>query len=119
MQAVLMPYKVHRIHKDRPNNIIVLDAVADEINNSILRAGHVTFGLSASLNGSGTAIDFNWLKENIRKLSDEDDEKTIESLLLRERIYVAPLHQAGTRRYNGKSTLPETCTVNRIISSNG
>ena len=55
----------HRIHKDRPNNIIVLDAVADEINNSILRAGHVTFGLSASLNGSGTAIDFNWLKENI------------------------------------------------------
>ena len=72
----------HRIHKDRPNNIIVLDAVADEINNSILRAGHVTFGLSASLNGSGTAIDFNWLKENIRKLSDEDDEKTIESLLL-------------------------------------
>ena len=65
----------HRIHKDRPNNIIVLDAVADEINNSILRAGHVTFGLSASLNGSGTAIDFNWLKENIRKLSDEDDEK--------------------------------------------
>ena len=28
----------HRIHKDRPNNIIVLDAVADEINNSILRA---------------------------------------------------------------------------------
>ena len=73
----------HRIHKDRPNNIIVLDAVADEINNSILRAGHVTFGLSASLNGSGTAIDFNWLKENIRKLSDEDDEKTIESLLLR------------------------------------
>lgn len=83
----------HRIHKDRPNNIIVLDAVADEINNSILRAGHVTFGLSASLNGSGTAIDFNWLKENIRKLSDEDDEKTIESLLLRERIYVEYLNQ--------------------------
>ena len=87
----------HRIHKDRPNNIIVLDAVADEINNSILRAGHVTFGLSASLNGSGTAIDFNWLKENIRKLSDEDDEKTIESLLLRERIYVEYLNQ--TRVY--------------------
>lgn len=52
----------HRIRKDRPNNVIVLDAVTDEINNSILRAGHVTFGLSASLNGSGTAIDFNWLK---------------------------------------------------------
>ena len=74
-----------------------MDAVADEINNSILRAGHVTFGLSASLNGSGTAIDFNWLKENIRKLSDEDDEKTIESLLLRERIYVEYLNQ--TRVY--------------------
>lgn len=78
----------HRIYQERPDNVTVLNAIADEINNSILRAGHVTFGLSASLNGSGVAIDFHWFKDNISQLKDDDDEKVIESLLLRERIYV-------------------------------
>ena len=83
----------HRIYQERSDNITVLNAIADEINNSILRAGHVTFGLSASLNGSGVAIDFIWFKENIGQINDDDDEKVIESLLLRERIYVEYLHQ--------------------------
>ena len=86
--------QAHRIHQERPNNVAVLNAIADEINNSILRTGHVTLGLSASLNGSGTAIDFNWLKENISHLDDKDDEKVIESMLLRERMYVDYLNQA-------------------------
>ena len=33
-----------------------------------------------------------WFKENIRHLKDDDDEKVIESLLLRERIYVEYLN---------------------------
>lgn len=85
--------QAHRIHQERPNNVSVLNAIADEINNSILRAGHSTFGLSASLNGSGTALDFNWLKENLSHFNDDDDEKVIESLLLRERMYVEYLNQ--------------------------
>lgn len=58
--------QTHRIYQERPNNVSILNAITDEINNSILRAGHVNLGLSASLNGSGTAIDFTWFKENIR-----------------------------------------------------
>ena len=84
--------QTHRIYQERPSNVSILNAITDEINNSILRAGHVNLGLSASLNGSGTAIDFTWFKENIRHLKDDDDEKVIESLLLRERIYVEYLN---------------------------
>ena len=96
--------QAHRIHRERPTNIAVLNAIADEINNSVLRAGHVTLGLSASLNGSGTALDFNWFKENIRHLDDTDDEKAIESRLLRERIYVEYLNQTPvyTLKSSGK-----------------
>lgn len=87
--------QAHRIHQERPTNVAVLNAIADEINNSILRAGHVTLGLSASLNGSGSAIDFNWFKKNIHHIDDNDDEKVIESLLLRERMYVEYLNQTS------------------------
>lgn len=85
--------QTHRIYQERPNNVSVLNAISDEINNSILRTGHVNLGLSASLNGSGTAIDFSWFKENISHLKDDDDEKVIESLLLRERIYIEFLNK--------------------------
>lgn len=87
--------QAHRIHQERPTNVAVLNAIADEINNSILRAGHVTLGLSASLNGSGSAIDFSWFKENVSHIDDHDDEKVIESLLLRERMYVEYLNQTS------------------------
>ena len=75
--------QTHRIYQERPDNVSILYAISDEINNSILRAGHVNLGLSASLNGSGTAIDFTWFKEHIGHLKDDDDEKVIESLLVR------------------------------------
>ena len=55
--------QTHRIYQERPNNVSILNAITDEINNSILRAGHVNLGLSASLNGSGTAIDFTCSKK--------------------------------------------------------
>ena len=42
--------QTHRIYQERPNNVSILNAITDEINNSILRAGHVNLGLSASLN---------------------------------------------------------------------
>lgn len=85
--------QAHRIYRERPNNVSILNAIADEINNSIFRAGHVNLGLSASLNGSGTALDFTWFKENIKYLSADDDEKVIESLLLREHMYIEYLNK--------------------------
>lgn len=86
--------QIHCIHKERKNNVAVLNAIADEINNSIFRAGHSQIGLSSSLNGAGMAFDFNWFKSHIRHLEDDDDEKVIESLLLKDRIYIEYLDHA-------------------------
>lgn len=98
--------QTHRIRKERTNNIAVLNAIADEINNSIFRTGHAILGLSASLNGSGMAFDFNWFKAHINKIDDDDDEKVIESLLLKERIYIEYLdntHIYATRKEGKKN----------------
>ena len=84
----------HRIRLERSNDSSMLNAIADEINNCIYRAGHVNIGLSATLNGSGMAFDCSWLKGIIDELGDYDDEKTIEALLLQERIYVEYLDKA-------------------------
>lgn len=84
--------QAHRIYRERPDNVSILNAIADETNNSIFRSGHVILGLSASLNGSGTAIDFRWFKEHILYSADDDDEKAVESMLLRDRIYVEYLN---------------------------
>lgn len=80
--------QAHRIRKERSSNSMMLNAITDEINNCIYRSGHVNIGLSSTLNGSGMAFDFTWLKSIIDQLHDEDDEKAIEALLLRDRMYV-------------------------------
>jgi cellulose synthase/poly-beta-1,6-N-acetylglucosamine synthase-like glycosyltransferase len=85
----------HRVRQERSTNISVIDAVADEINNTITRLGHVALGLSSSLNGSGMAFDYSWFNENINKLSDEEDEKALESLLLKDRIFIDYLDDAN------------------------
>ena len=48
--------QTHLSSQERPNNVRRLNAITDVINKSILHAGHVNLGLSASMNGSGTAI---------------------------------------------------------------
>lgn len=96
--------QTHRIRQERPNNTAVLNAIADEISNSIFRAGHAMLGLSSSLNGSGMAFDFSWFKENIDNLNDDDDEKVIESMLLKERIYIEYLNHAHIYATRKEST---------------
>ena len=44
--------QTHRIAKNLNNNMAYLDAVSEEINNSIFRLGHVNIGFSAALIGS-------------------------------------------------------------------
>jgi cellulose synthase/poly-beta-1,6-N-acetylglucosamine synthase-like glycosyltransferase len=86
--------QTHRIRRDRPDTATVLSALSDEVNNSIFRTGHVNIGLSSSLNGSGMAFDFKWLKEVYEEIDDYEDEKAIEALLLRDRYYIEYLHNA-------------------------
>ena len=50
--------QTHRVAKNVNNNMALLDAVSEEINNSIFRLGHVNLGLSSALIGSGMAFHY-------------------------------------------------------------
>lgn len=56
-------YQTHRTAKNKNTSLAYLDAVSEEINNSIFRQGHVNLGLSAALIGSGMVFDFELIKK--------------------------------------------------------
>lgn len=80
--------QAHRLSKNRDTAIANLDAIFEEINNSIFRRGHITLGISAAISGSGVAYDFKWFKENIMKVHTAWEDKEIEALLMRQHIFV-------------------------------
>lgn len=50
--------QTHRVAKNLNTNTAYLDAISEEINNSIFRLGHVNLGMSTALIGSGMAFEF-------------------------------------------------------------
>lgn len=80
--------QAHRIAKNTENDLSLLDAVSEEINNSIFRKGHVNLGLSSALAGSGMAFEFTWFRENVKKLETTGEDKELELLLLKDKIYI-------------------------------
>ncbi|MFA6335752.1 MAG: glycosyltransferase family 2 protein [Bacteroidales bacterium] len=80
--------QAHRVAKNLNTDTAILDAVSEEINNSIFRRGHVNLGLSSALIGSGVAFDFKWFKENVKKVSTAGEDKELEILLLKQRIFI-------------------------------
>lgn len=80
--------QMHRLSRNRDTVTARMGAVFEEINNSIFRRGHVNLGLSASLSGGGNAYDFNWFKRNIFNVKTPWEVKELESLLVRQNIYV-------------------------------
>lgn len=80
--------QAHRMAKNTNTNTAILDAVSEEINNSIFRKGHVKIGLSSALIGSGMAFEYSWFKENIKKVYSSGEDKEFEGLLLKQRIYI-------------------------------
>lgn len=90
-QSCLHGYKAiqcHRCAKNSENNIAALDGISEEINNSIFRKAHNAIGLSSALIGSGMCIDYEWFKENVENLSTAGEDKELEELLIRDRIYI-------------------------------
>lgn len=59
----IVGYQTHRTAKNKNTSLAYLDAVSEEINNSILRQGHVNLGFSAALIGSGMVFDFELIKK--------------------------------------------------------
>lgn len=58
-------YQAHRTAKNLNTNLAYLDAVSEEINNSIFRQGHVNLGLSSALIGSGMAFQYDFIKREL------------------------------------------------------
>jgi cellulose synthase/poly-beta-1,6-N-acetylglucosamine synthase-like glycosyltransferase len=52
----------HRTAKNKNNSVAVLDALSEEINNTIFRRGQRVAGLSCALIGSGMAFEYELLK---------------------------------------------------------
>lgn len=86
--AGIRAMQAHRTARNRDTDTAVLDAASEEINNSIFRRGHVALGLSSALIGSGMAFDYSWFRENIARCSTAGEDKELEVLLLRQRIYI-------------------------------
>ena len=78
----------HRLPKNRDTTAARLDSIFEEINTSIFRRGHITIGLSAAISGSGTIFEFEWFKRNIMKVRTADEDKELEAMLMRQRIFV-------------------------------
>lgn len=86
--AGIMAIQAHRVAKNRNTDTAVLDAVSEEINNSIFRKGHVNLGISSALIGSGMAFDYKWFKTNMKEVSSVGEDKELEILLLKQNIYI-------------------------------
>ena len=83
-----MAMQAHRVAKNRNTETALLDAIFEEINNSIFRTGHVRLGFSSALVGSGMAFDFEWFRQNVGKLISAGEDKELEILLMKQGIFV-------------------------------
>lgn len=88
--------QTHRVAKNRDTNTAVLDAVSEEINNSIFRKGHTQLGFSSALIGSGMAFEYELFKENIMKAGHIGVDKQLEMSLLIQNIYIEYLENVYT-----------------------
>ncbi|MEG2613936.1 MAG: glycosyltransferase [Alistipes sp.] len=86
--------QAHRSALNRDTDTAVLDAVSEEINNSIFRRGHTALGLSSALIGSGMAFKYSWFCDHIGRCVTAGEDKELEAMLLHERIYIDYLETA-------------------------
>lgn len=80
--------QAHRTAKNVDTEMALLDAVSEEINNSIFRKGHVNIGVSSALIGSGMAFDKNWFVGNVKVLNTAGEDKELELLLLEQQVFI-------------------------------
>jgi cellulose synthase/poly-beta-1,6-N-acetylglucosamine synthase-like glycosyltransferase len=74
----------HRVAKNTNTAVSLLDAVSEEINNSIFRQGHRALGVSSAFIGSGLAIEYPLFKTLMKDVSSVGEDKELELFLLRQ-----------------------------------
>ena len=80
--------QAHRVAKNYNTSTAILDAISEEINNSIFRKGHVNAGLSSALIGSGIAFDINCFIKLIKNVTSVGEDKELELALHTENIFI-------------------------------
>ncbi|WP_106829359.1 glycosyltransferase [Parabacteroides pacaensis] len=88
--------QTHRVAKNTNTSIAVLDAVSEEMNNSIFRKGHTRLGFSSGLIGSGMAFEYELFKNCILQAKHIGVDKQLEMLLLKQNVYIEYLSQVYT-----------------------
>jgi len=91
-----MAIQTHCVRKNIKSNTAILNALSEEINNSIFRRGHVNLGFSSGLIGSGMAFNYRWFKKNIGKVKKNGLTKQLEILLLKQGIFIEYLENLYT-----------------------
>ena len=86
--AGVQAIQAHRTAKNRNTDIAVLDGLSEEVNNSIFRRAHVTLGISSALIGSGMIFNYQWFHDNVKHLVTTGEDKELEVLLLKQRIFI-------------------------------
>lgn len=81
----------HRCAKNTDTPTALLDAVSEEVNNSIFRQGHNSLGLSSALIGSGMCLDHAWLRAHVGRLQTSGEDKELETMLLAEGHHITYL----------------------------
>lgn len=85
----------HRVAKNTNTAFAVLDAVSEELNNTIFRKGHRAIGLSSALIGSGMAFDYQMFKSRMRNVKAVGGfDKELELTLLRDKVKIEYLNHA-------------------------
>lgn len=85
--------QTHRVAKNLNSDMALLDAMSEEINNTIFRLGHVKLGLSAALIGSGMAFRYDLFRDtmaNIKAVGGFDRELELTLLYQGKRFHYLP-----------------------------
>lgn len=80
--------QTHKLSFNRDTVSARLSAIFEEINNSIFRRGHISLGLPCTMQSSGNAFDFAWLKDYLQYAKQSWSEKEMEAILTRQHIYI-------------------------------
>ncbi len=85
----------HRVAKNTNTPFAILDAVSEELNNSIFRKGHRALGLSSALIGSGMAFDYQLFKKRMTEIHAIGGfDKELELTFLRDGYTIEYLNEA-------------------------
>ena len=77
----------HRCAKNMNNSIATLDAVSEEINNTLFRMAHNRLFVSSALIGSGMSFDYDWFRKTVKKIYNVGEDRDLEIMLIKSCLY--------------------------------